>query len=277
MNKRITIALAFAFILLLSVVFRSKIGQFISLQGSEQGGEQVQKNSPLPSSSPASTPGASQAPIVSSMPRPVPSQFPVYKGRPVEEVRADPEEVKLFSESQKQDMYRALQNFGKSVRENPDTFNSWIQLGLLKKVIGDYEGARDAWEYAGVIRPQNDISFANLGELYWHYLHDFNRSESNFKTAIKNNPNDPGTYASLSDVYFYSLKSKANLAEDILFQGIAVNPKSINLLKKLANLYERQGEYAKAIEQWQKVLAQDPHDQNIAAAIEALKKKLGQQ
>ena len=202
--------------------------------------------------------------------------MPIYNGRPTEELRPDPEEVKLYSESQKQDIYRALQNFGKAVKENPDAFNSWIQLGLFKKTIGDYEGARDAWEYAGIIRPLNDLSFANLGQLYWRYLHLYAQAETSFRTAIKNNPHDPGTYESLSDVYFYSMKDKAALADDVLLDGLAANPKSIDLPKALARLYERSGEYANAIEWWQKVLAQDPQNTSIAAMIDALKKKLGQ-
>ena len=178
-----------------------------------------------------------------------------------------PEEVKLFSEAQKQEIYRSLQNFGKSVKEKPDFFAGWLQLGLLKKNIGDFDGARDAWEYASIIRPLNDISFANLGQLYWRYLHLFSQSEKNFKMAIKNNPNDAGTYASLSDLYFYSMKEKADLADDVLLQGIAANPANADISKALAALYERKKEYANAIEWWQKTLALDPQNKILLTGL----------
>ncbi len=275
MNKNLTIAIGIVFVLAFSILFRTQIGRIISLGGNEYNQETT---SPLPSESvtPSSLPSITNAPQVSHTPQSKPSQMPVYSGRPVDEVRPVSEEVKLFSEAQKQDIYNAIGNYGKAVKEKPDFFAGWLQLGLLKKNIGDFEGARDAWEYASVIRPLNDVSFANLGELYWRYLHQYAKSEINFKMAIKNNPNDPGTYASLSDLYFYSLKEKANLADDILFEGIAAIPKSTDMLKKLATLYERQGEYAKAIAEWQKLLVLDPQNTGIAAVIDALKKKLAQ-
>lgn len=280
MNKKLTFALALAFIFVFLIAFRSKIGQLISLDKPSE--EQTNENSPSPSASlfsptPTPTPSISQVLVISSRPSPVvPSQVSAYRGRPVEEVRPDPEEVKLFSESQKQDLYRSLQNFGKSVKENNNSFSGWLQLGLLKKIIGDYIGARDAWEYASILRPLNDVSFANLGELYWRYLHLYSQAEANLKMAIKNNPHDPGTYATLSDLYFYSIKEKADLADDVLLEGIAANPTSTDIPKSLARLYEKSGEYAKAIEWWQKLLAQDPANTQIAATIDGLKKKLGQ-
>lgn len=278
MDKKLTLIFIAVCIVLGIIVFGSKIGQLVSTNGlpGEQTFEHLSSPTPLLSVSLMPTPSASPIPVMSSTPRPItPSPIPFYTGRPVEEVRPVPEEVKLFSESQKEDIYRSLQNFGKSVKENPNAFSAWLQLGILKKTIGDFEGARDAWEYAGIIRPLNDVSFANLGELYWRYLHLYPQSEANLKIAIKNNPHNPGTYTTLSDLYFYSLKEKADLADDVLLEGIAANPASIDIPKSLAYLYERQSDYAKALEWWQKVLIQDPQNANVAAAIEVLTKKLG--
>lgn len=272
MNKKLPLALAICLTLVLSVIFRSQIGNFISFGNDNQEGGQNIENSP----SPTTTPMGSDVPAVSLTPRPGPSQMPIYKGRQEDELRPNPEDVKLFSESQKQDIYRALQNLGKTVKENPDIFSAWLQLGLLKKNIGDFEGARDAWEYAGLIRPQNSVSFANLGQLYWRYLRQFPQAETNFKISIKNEPTDAGTYVALSDLYFYSIKEKVALADDILLEGVKKNPESVDLEKALANLYERRSEYARAIEWWQKVLTHDPQNTSVAAAIDALRKKLGQ-
>lgn len=203
-----------------------------------------------------------------------PKAFPAYSGRDPEEVRPVPEEVKLFSEEQKAKLYEQIRTHGKAVKENPEYLFGWIQLGVLKKNIGDFEGARDAWEYAGLIRPENVVSFANLGELYWRYLSDFLKSEKNFRIAIKNKPDDPTVYVSLSELYSYSYKEKADLADDVLMEGIAANPDDINLLKSLASLYQRTGDYKKAVEWWKKVLAKEPDNKDIAAMIKALEEKL---
>ncbi|MDP3779156.1 MAG: hypothetical protein Q8R30_03900 [bacterium] len=271
MNKKIIFALGIVFVLLLSVVFRSKIGQLVFVG---KPGEGQVSPSPTPSVSEMPIPSGSPMPSASDTPFPEPVKPEVYKGRPLDEVRPVSDEVKLFSESQKQDIYNSIGNLAKAIKENPEFFNGMIQLGTLKKTIGDFEGARDIWEYASLKRPQNSVSFANLGELYWRYLHQYNQAELNFKTSIKNDPANPGVYVSLSGVYFYSMKEKAELADDVILDGINANPKSTDLLRALASLYERRGEYVKAIESWQKILAQNPQDTAVAAAIDSLKKKL---
>ena len=271
MNKNIIIAVAIAVVVAFSIGLRHQITMFLFGDKQDKGQER-----PIPSFSFSPLPSVSETPSLSpqATPTPVSLQLPPYRGRPTEELRPVPDEVKLFSESQKQDLYRSLQNFGKTVKEHPDFFNGWIQLGLLKKIIGDFEGARDAWEYASLISPKNSLSFANLGELYWRYLRIYPKAEINFKTSIQNNPNDPGTYVSLSDLYFYSLKEKSDLSDDVLLQGLVANPHSMDLTKALARLYERTGQYANAIEWWQKVLVNDPKNTDLAATIEGLKKKL---
>ncbi len=200
---------------------------------------------------------------------------PLYTGRDPVEIRPVPEEVKLFTEAQKEKLYADIRAHARVVADDPDTLFSWIQLGNLKKMIGDFEGARDAWEYASLIRPSNSVSFANLGELYWRYTPNYPMAEKNFLTSIKNKPDDSDTYISLSGLYSYSYAEKEHLADDVLLEGIAANSKDVNLLKSLANLYERQKEYVKAIEWWQKVLEKEPGNASVILTIEALKKGSG--
>ncbi len=198
-----------------------------------------------------------------------------YSGRDPVEVRPNPDEVKGLSQIEREKLYSDINMHGRAVKGNPDFFFGWIQVGLLKKVIGDYEGARDAWEYAGVIRPFNSVSFANLGELYWRYLPDYPRSEKNFLTSIKNKPDDLSTYISLSDLYFYSYSAKRDRADDILLEGIQANPKNTDLMRWLASLYEREKEYSKALEWWKKVLVENPSDALVKQAITELEAKIG--
>lgn len=197
----------------------------------------------------------------------------LYTGRDPQEVKPDPEEVKLFSEEQKRKLYASIENFGQAVNGNPDYLLGWIELGIIKKVIGDYEGARDAWEYAGIIRPFNSVSFSNLGEIYWRYLPNLPRSEKNFKTSIKNKPDDFSVYISLSDLYYYSYKEKKDLADDVLLEGMAANPDNANFPRAIAALYERDGNFVKAVEWWKKVLVSEPDNTAVAAAIKALEQK----
>ena len=207
-------------------------------------------------------------------PAPPEVAVPPYHGRALDEIRPILAEVNVFSGAEREEIYGQISTYAKGVTENPDYFFWLIQVGLLKKVIGDYIGARDAWEYAGMIRPANSVSFANLGELYWHYLSDFPKAEMNFKKSIQNKPDDPATYQSLADLYWYSLKEKADQASEILKQGIAANPGDVNLIKALAALYQRQNDYPNALLWWQKVLESEPNNTGVAQEIDMLKKKI---
>ena len=196
-----------------------------------------------------------------------------YSGRDPAEIRPIAEEVKLFTEDQKRQLYATLEMHGRAVKADPSYFNGWIQVGLLKKTIGDFVGARDAWEYAGVIQPLNSTSFANLGELYWHYLQDYLKAEENFKISIKNKPTDPLTYISLAELYHYSYTAKADLADDVLLEGLKENSEAEGLMRRLAYLYEQRKENAEALAWWQKVLTLEPDDQSVIQSIERLKNK----
>lgn len=202
-------------------------------------------------------------------------QGPRYSGRDPAEVRPRASEIEGLTESQKEALYSQLRAAARTVADNPDYFSGWIELGLLKKVIGDYEGARDAWEYAGAIRPENSLSFANLGELYGKYILDYPKAEANFRKSIQNKPNDTGTYMSLSDLYSYSYAQKKDLADDVLLEGLAANPGDTDLMRWLAALYEREKNYASALEWWKKVLEKNPSDALVKQEISDLEAKLG--
>lgn len=214
------------------------------------------------------------APQSSASVSPSPSAESLYQGRDPSEVRAVPEEVKLFTEEQRKKLFASIIDFGNVVKERPSTsYNEWMQIGILKKTIGDFEGARDAWEFVGILWPDGAVSFANLGELYWRYLHDYPKAEKNFRISIKNKT-DPLTYISLADLYHYSYKEKYELADDVLLEGLKVEARDLNLMKHLAYIYSLRGEFVESIKWWKEVLADDPTDESVKDEIARLEKKL---
>ncbi len=200
---------------------------------------------------------------------------PSYTGRDPAEVRPVPDEVKVFTDSQKQKLYAGIASYGAAAKAHLSDYNVWMQLGILKKEIGDFEGARDAWEYAGMLAPQGSVAFANLGDLYWRYLHDFPKAEANLKIAIAHKSDDAASWAELSDLYYYSYKEHAALADQVLLDGLKSNPDNDTLMRHLAYLYEMQARYGDALTWWKKVLDFNPQDQEVANKINALKAKLG--
>ena len=201
--------------------------------------------------------------------------LPSYSGRDPAEIRPVPEEIKLFTEDQKLQLFNSISTEGKAVKLNPMHFNGWITVGGLKKTIGDFEGARDAWEYASLVEPLNSLSFSNLGELYWRYLHDYPKSEANLKISIEHKPNDIQNYTSLAELYHYSYKEKYDLADDVLLDGLKVNPDNGTLERRLAYLYEQRNEWKTALEWWNKILEAFPDDEAVKNSIDKVKTKLG--
>jgi len=123
------------------------------------------------------------------------------------------------------------------LKENNDAFTYWIEFGQYWKLVGDYEGARDAWEYASAIRPKNSLSFGNLGDLYGYYIRDFALAESNFLAAIENAPQLIYLYAQAA-IFQKDVRGDLPKAREMIELGIANNPENIDLKAALKELQE---------------------------------------
>lgn len=269
-DKKIVLGILIVLAAVFSLVFRDQISQMLLVGESNP---PVTKIPVQVAPSDTSTSGE----IVQKPPQPAASEPqktpPVYTGREPGEINPLPEEIKLFSQEQLRQIYSRIAQIAGIVKSTPSFFEGWINLGIYKKVIGDFAGARDAWEYASLIEPLNSSSFANLGELYWRYIHDYPKSETNFRTSLKHKP-DPLVYVSLAELYHYSFKEKYDLADDVLLEGLKIDPNSETLLRRLAYLYEQREEYKEALKWWDEVRQDVPDDKVVLEKIEQLKKKI---
>ncbi|NOY35627.1 MAG: hypothetical protein GXP44_01755 [bacterium] len=111
------------------------------------------------------------------------------------------------------------------LKANPDSMDSLLALGIYRKMIKDYEGAAEAWEYAGKIYPKNPTPFNNLGDLYAHFLKDKKKAEKNFLKAIENGPDELYIYRSTYEFYRFVMKDDAK-AKEILREALKVKPDS---------------------------------------------------
>jgi tetratricopeptide (TPR) repeat protein len=145
--------------------------------------------------------------------------------RPINITADLPEDAKKIDREKIEELTTAL-------KKNLDFGENWLLLGVYRKTIGDYEGARECWEYVVFLNPQNSIAFNNLGDLYANYLKDNKKAEENFLKAIEISPSQIYIYRSLYDFYYYVEKDTAK-AKQLLEQGIAANPSSSQDLKIL--------------------------------------------
>lgn len=163
-----------------------------------------------------------------------------------------------------------INSLSKSLKENPNNFQSWIDLGLNRKMINDYSGAKEVWEYASLLRPQNSVSFSNLGDLYHYYTKDYEKAEENLKKAIENKPDYAVYYKNLSDLYKFSYKTDTDLAEKTLLDGLEANPKLVDMSVFLASYYKEIGNKDKALEYYKKASgeAKELGNDDLAGALD---------
>lgn len=125
-----------------------------------------------------------------------------------------------------------------AIKKDPKNIVNWIDLGIQRKTLGDYEGARDAWEYAKAIEPGNLVPWNNLGDLYHFYLKNYAKSEENWKKTIAMKPDYMQGYRGLYELYMYSMKEKIGEIPVMLKKGIEKNPDANDLKVMLAD-YEK--------------------------------------
>ncbi|KKW29922.1 MAG: hypothetical protein A3K06_00930 [Candidatus Doudnabacteria bacterium RIFCSPHIGHO2_01_52_17] len=156
---------------------------------------------------------------------------------------------------------------------NFDNLQNINELGMLKKVLGDLDGARVAWEYAGIIRPGNSLTFANLAAMYHYDLRQLDRAEENYLITIQNDPDDISTIRNFFELYVYDFKDGAR-AEGLIMDAIAKNQESPilpDLYTLLGSFYLDTGRINLAIEYYQKHLDLNPDNEAVKKEIERLR------
>ncbi|MBI2507133.1 MAG: hypothetical protein HYW09_00790 [Candidatus Niyogibacteria bacterium] len=133
-----------------------------------------------------------------------------------------------------QKMILEIQQLSNSLKRDYDFVDEWLQLGILRKTIGDYEGALEAWNFAGVIRPNAATSFLNSADLYAFYIKDRKKAEESFLKAIKAEPSGGFAYFQTAGFYRDVLKDLVK-ARNILEQGISAGADSTGDLQGLLN------------------------------------------
>lgn len=200
------------------------------------------------------------------------NELPKYTGRPLSEVNfgqgfSDPGSGAIEKKRGDLKVLAAVLNANPMGSGGVD---DWIAVGIIKKFFNDYEGTRDAWEYTGVLYPNNALSFANLGNLYAFYLNDPAKAEFNFRKAIINDPYQPGYYLNLADFYKTVYVSKKSEAPKVLLEGMSAI-KDVNLVLALATYYRDSGDKTNALKYYQETLKLSPDHAGIAEEIDRLK------
>jgi tetratricopeptide (TPR) repeat protein len=73
----------------------------------------------------------------------------------------------------------------KAIEVNPEDFAAWLNLGILRKMAGDYRGAEAIWIFTSANWPTSPTSFNNLGDLYQNFLKDPVKAKAAYDQAAK--------------------------------------------------------------------------------------------
>lgn len=169
-----------------------------------------------------------------------------------------------------EDTKNEIQALSQGLKENYDFLNGWLQLGALRRLIGDYEGAREALEFATILRPEDYVAFHNLGDLYGFQFKNYPKAEENFLQAIAKEPKNVDAYKSLAMIYQYSYTQKKDQTDDILLRGIEAVPERTDLLAMLARYYAEIGDVVDARVYYNKALEIEPANDGLRDELNAL-------
>ncbi len=168
---------------------------------------------------------------ISEIPKPV---YPPYAGQPILFFGSDPV-INQLPPASVENYKKDLATMAEALRKNPYSFNDWLSVGIFKKFFNNYEGARDAWEYAAMLIPQQPVIHLNLANLYGYYLKDFPKAEKHYLEATR---------------------------LDVINTHGALNA--------TAGFYRDFGLKEKALEYYQRALQINPNDSSVKAEIERL-------
>ena len=134
------------------------------------------------------------------------------------------------------------QTFITELKAAPTRVDLWLQLGVTRKIAGDYAGAEAAWQYVAATGPTsiNYVAYGDLGDIYMNFDVNYPKAESNYKAAIAINPTIIDYYKDLAMLYSSFYKTNQGLATSIVAQGLKANPNNSDLLQLQAQLKANQ-------------------------------------
>jgi tetratricopeptide (TPR) repeat protein len=141
----------------------------------------------------------------------------------------------------------------KAINDNPAAMANWLNLGILHKQAGDYEGARIYWSYVATVNPTNLSAHWDLATLYELYLKDLAKAEEEFNKVISLDTTYISAYLELSATYANS--NDKNKAIETLTRGLLSNKNAIDLLIARGKLYRDMGNKAEAIKDYTAAIA----------------------
>ncbi len=162
-----------------------------------------------------------------------------------------------------------------TVERESDMVDVVLSIGLYLNLFGETDKAIEQYEYLLIKRPTHSTVMNNLA---WIYIdrEEYEKAEGYFKTNIENNPAFSNWYINLADLYRSYMPEKKSEIPELIQQGIDEKEENFVLTVYLAEFYEKEKEYEKALEWYNKALAIDPDSKYTQQAIDFIETKMSQ-
>ena len=153
----------------------------------------------------------------------------------------------------------ALADYEKAISIDPNNAGGFSGKAMTETEMGDYENAVKDWEAYIQLKPDASVAYWSMGDIKLMHLNDSKSALADFNKAIELDANNAGNYVSRA-------QAKMNL-EDLKGALEDCNKSvSLNDSKTTASALQIRGivkskmeDYAGAIEDFQVVIATNPH------------------
>lgn len=183
----------------------------------------------------------------------------------------DPEITKLTDEQiknievRKQELLIVLKEF-------PDYFEVYLELGQIEKNLGNYQQAFKYNKLASKIIPTSSAPYMNMG-IYSVELGHYDAAEKYFSKAIKTTPDYYLAYQKLADLYRNYYKNKKAETVAVYESGIEAT-NSEDLVREFADYLNKNGEKEEALKYYKQLEQASPEDEAIRKMNEEVEKSL---
>lgn len=119
-----------------------------------------------------------------------------------------------------------------ALKKDNTLYHEWLDLALQRKLIGDYDAAKEIWVYITQTWADDATAYNNLANLYVMVYHDNTRAEMYLLRAIEKEPTQILFYENAYSFYRF-IKKDLVKARQVLEDGLKKNPSQAAAFRKL--------------------------------------------
>jgi tetratricopeptide (TPR) repeat protein len=129
------------------------------------------------------------------------------------------------------------------IEADPNNIEAWLDLALKYKMVQDFDGAIEIWEYLVERNPNDSIALHNIGEYYFHEAKNYPKAEDYFLRSKAISPEFSVNYVDLHELYRYVYKQDTTLAAEVIEEGVTkvTDREKIDLYGMLGGYYKEKG------------------------------------